>query len=91
MPGTGESESDMDKEIQKLIWDHKKVHFKIDFFTMVFMCSFINKLFIILFIEYFTKAQVKQNTWNQVSVVSLDLLFESDSVGPCNLESQMFI
>ncbi|XP_048019415.1 CREB-regulated transcription coactivator 1 isoform X1 [Megalobrama amblycephala] len=24
MPGTGETESDMDKEIQKLIWDHKK-------------------------------------------------------------------
>ncbi|XP_067219372.1 CREB-regulated transcription coactivator 1 isoform X3 [Chanodichthys erythropterus] len=24
MPGTGEPESDMDKEIQKLIWDHKK-------------------------------------------------------------------
>ncbi|KAK7159136.1 hypothetical protein R3I94_005464 [Phoxinus phoxinus] len=24
MPGTGEAESDMDKECQKLIWDHKK-------------------------------------------------------------------
>lgn len=32
------------------------------------------------FIEYFTKAQVKQNTWNQVSVVSLDFLIDTDSV-----------
>lgn len=32
------------------------------------------------FIDYFLKAQVKQNTWNQVSVVSLDFLTDTDSV-----------
>ncbi|KAK2901011.1 hypothetical protein Q8A67_009126 [Cirrhinus molitorella] len=36
MPGTGEHESDMDKEGQKQIWDHRKVYLEIDFFNIIF-------------------------------------------------------
>lgn len=71
----------------------QKGTFYYDYFTMVFIWSFINKLFIVFFfffIEYFTKAQVKQNTWNQVSAVTLDFLFGADSVGPCSFEQTMF-
>lgn len=47
MPGTGEPESDMDKDGQKQIWDYKKVHLEIDFFHMNFVESFINEVFIV--------------------------------------------
>lgn len=54
------------------------------FYQQVIYCFFF------FFIEYFTKAQVKQNTWNQVSAVTLDFLFGADSVGPCSFEQTMF-